>query len=128
LIVFAPGLVLETHLRMSGSWQLYAPGERWRKPAHLARVVIGVENAVGVCFSAPIVRTYPASQDRLAHLGPDLTVDGADIAVAVERFALLDPDCEIGVALLDQRVACGVGNVFKSEVLFAATASSNVAG
>jgi endonuclease-8 len=30
-----------------------------------------------------------------------------------------DPSSEVGVVLLDQRVACGVGNVYKSEVLHA---------
>ena len=120
LIAFSPGLVLETHLRMTGSWHLYEAGSRWRKPAHLARVVIGVEGWEAVCFSAPVVRTHPATRDPLAHLGPDLTVPGVDLRVAAERFELLDPATEIGVALLDQRVACGVGNVFKSEVLHAA--------
>ena len=58
----------------------------------------------------------------LAHLGPDLTppdVTDADIDVAVDRMAACAaPDDEIGAVLLDQRVACGVGNVYKSEVLF----------
>lgn len=31
----------------------------------------------------------------------------------------LEPSTEVGVALLDQRVACGVGNVFRCEVLWA---------
>ena len=29
-------------MRMTGSWHLYRPGERWRKPAHLARAVVEV--------------------------------------------------------------------------------------
>ena len=32
----ATNLVLRTHLRMTGSWHLYRPGEAWRKPARLA--------------------------------------------------------------------------------------------
>src|SRR6185369_11024252 len=31
-------LILRTHLRMTGSWHLYRPGEAWRKPARQARV------------------------------------------------------------------------------------------
>ena len=120
LVMISPGLVLETHLRMTGSWHLYESGSRWRKPAHLARAIIGVEGWEAVCFSAPVVRTYPATRDLLGHLGPDLAVPGVDLGVAARRFALLDPSTEIGVALLDQRVACGVGNVFKSEILHAA--------
>ena len=31
LIHFDGGLMLRTHLRMTGSWHLYRDGERWRK-------------------------------------------------------------------------------------------------
>ncbi|MFM8015982.1 MAG: DNA-formamidopyrimidine glycosylase family protein, partial [Actinomycetota bacterium] len=41
-IVWDDGVVLHTHMRMTGSWHVYHPGERWRKPPHRARVVIGV--------------------------------------------------------------------------------------
>jgi endonuclease VIII len=34
-------------------------------------------------------------------------------------MGLVDPTTEVAVALLDQRVAAGVGNVYKSEVCFA---------
>jgi endonuclease VIII len=38
---------------------------------------------------------------------------------ALRRLDRLNPDTEIGVALLDQRVAGGIGNVYRSEVAFA---------
>ncbi|MDB5068849.1 MAG: glycosylase, partial [Chloroflexi bacterium] len=44
----SPTLVLHSHMRMTGAWHLYAPGERWRKPAHRARAVLEVEGAVAV--------------------------------------------------------------------------------
>jgi endonuclease-8 len=127
LVHFDGGLTLQTHMRMTGSWHLYRPGERWRKGAHLARVVIEVDDWVAVCFSAPTVRTYRRDVGAVAaptaHLGPDLCradLTDADIDECVERMAVLaDPADEIGAVLLDQRVACGVGNVYKSEVLFA---------
>ena len=49
-------LVLHSHMRMTGAWHLYAPSERWRRPAHRARVVLEVEDAVAVCFDAPVVQ------------------------------------------------------------------------
>ncbi|QGG96364.1 Fpg/Nei family DNA glycosylase [Actinomarinicola tropica] len=122
MVRFSGGIVLQTHLRMTGSWHLYARGERWRKPPHLARVVLEVPDAVAVCFSAPVVRTHLGEReasDAVAHLGPDLCRADADIDEAVARMARLDPGTEIGVALLDQRVAAGIGNVYKSEVLWA---------
>jgi endonuclease-8 len=122
LIHFDDGLSLHTHLRMNGSWHLYRPGMPWRKSPGAARVVLEVDSAVAVCFSAPVVEilSEPHRHPALAALGPDLAREGADIGEAVARMErLLPPDREIGDVLLDQRVACGVGNVYKSEVLFA---------
>ena len=119
LIEFADGTVLRTHMRMSGSWHVYQSGERWRKPAHLARAVVEIEGWAAVCFAAPVVELERAqsSAARVAHLGPDLTsldVSDADIERGVDRM----PAGEIGSVLLDQRVAAGIGNIFKSETLF----------
>lgn len=124
LIGFGDGTVLHTHLRMSGSWHIYRPGERWRKPPRHARVVLETEDAVAVCFSAPVVELLRARDlDRhpaLAALGPDLCRPEPDLDEVLRRLEeLLDPGTEIGIALLDQRVASGIGNVYKSEVLFA---------
>ena len=122
LIAFDDGTTLQTHLRMTGSWHLYRRGDRWAKPVHLARVVIETAESTAVCFSAPVVRSHRGDgADRaIGHLGPDLCRPGADIDVAVENMARLsDADTEIAVALLDQRVASGIGNVYKSEVLWA---------
>lgn len=125
LIRFDDGTTLETHLRMSGSWHLYQRGERWRKPAHLARAVVEVDHWVAVCFSAPVVRTRPTPVDGdgpapLDHLGPDLCLPDPDLDAAVANLArYADADTEIHESLLDQRVAAGIGNVYKSEVLWA---------
>jgi endonuclease-8 len=121
LIRFADGLVLRTHMRMTGSWHLYRTGERWRRPAATARAIVEVEGWVAVCFSAPLVEltTADATGARLAHLGPDLTEPDADIDTAAARMAAVAPGTEVKDALLDQRVAAGVGNAWASETLFA---------
>jgi endonuclease-8 len=118
--------VLRTHLRMTGRWDLYRPGERWRRPGHLARAVIEVDGAVAVCFAAPVVELTRAADgtatDRLPgvdHLGPDLCREDADLAAAVANMAAADPAEAVAEVLLDQSVAAGVGNVYKSEVLWA---------
>lgn len=117
LVAFEGGLVLDTHMGMSGSWHLYERGRRWRKPAHLARVVIEVDGFSAVCFSAPTVRLGGPS-DSIA-VGPDLCDPGADLAECVRRLRGMPPGTELAEALLDQRVFAGVGNVYKSEVCFA---------
>ena len=124
LVRFDDGTLLRTHMRMTGSWHLYEQGQRWQKPAHLARALVEVPGWVAVCFSAPVVELEHerTGGPAIAHLGPDLAaphVTDADLDACVERLnALAQPDDEIGALLLDQRIACGVGNIWKSETLW----------
>lgn len=123
LVRFADGHVLDTHMGMTGSWHLYERGARWRTPRHLARVVLEVDGWTAVCFAAPTVRLVAgesAARAVTAHLGPDLCRDDADLDVVVARMASVPaPTTGIAEVLLDQRVAAGIGNVYKSEVLWA---------
>jgi endonuclease-8 len=124
LIDFEGGLTLRTHLRMTGSWHLYRTSERWRQPRHLARAIIETDDGwCAVCFAAPVVETFHRQAPLpppLARLGPDLCDPEVDLDAILTRFAALaDPDAEIGSLLLDQRIAAGVGNVYKSEACFA---------
>jgi endonuclease-8 len=123
LIRFDNGLELRTHLRMNGSWHRYRPGERWRRPPGRARLVLEVPGAVAVCFDAPVVELLEqraeALHPSLGALGPDLLAADFDADEAVRR--LRDPSrarLEIAAALLDQRALAGIGNVYKSEVLW----------
>jgi endonuclease-8 len=123
LIRFDGGLEIRTHLRMNGSWHRYRPGERWRRPAARARLVIEVPGAVAVCFDAPIVELLEqraeALHPSLGRLGPDLLAPDFDADEAVRR--LRDPSragFAIAVALLDQRALAGIGNVYKNEILW----------
>jgi endonuclease-8 len=126
LIHFDNGLVLRTHLGMRGSWHRYAPGERWQRPPSRARIVLETESAVAVCFDAPTVELFDgraeAIHPKLAALGPDLmAADFGDESLAEAIRRLRDPSrasLTIAEALLDQRAMAGVGNVYKSEVLF----------
>ena len=121
LVRFSGGACLHTHQGMRGSWHLYRPSGAWRQKASRARVVIEVQDAVALCLLSPVVEVLsPAETARhpaLARLGPDLLKPDFETAFAHrrlrERGAL-----EIGVALLDQTALAGIGNVFKSEVLF----------
>jgi endonuclease-8 len=123
-IVFDDGMVLHTHMRMTGSWHVYRPGEKWRKDPSKLRVGLEVPEWIAVCFSAPVVEVYRETDRRrhpgLGSLGPDLCQPEPDLALAVERWGQFSIDnTSVADALLDQRVAAGVGNVYKSEVLWA---------
>lgn len=122
LVWFAPSdLALHTHMMLRGSWHTYRPGERWRKPAHQARAVLEVADAVAVCFAAPVcallARTEVDRHPALAGLGPDALDPAPDLAEARRRLDA-GPRRAVGEALLDQRVLAGPGNVFRCEVLF----------
>jgi endonuclease-8 len=123
LISFDNGLALRGHLRMYGSWHVYAPGERWKRPEHEARLVLEVANAVVVNFSAPVIELIEeralAVHAPVANLGPDLLDDAFDVEEALRR--LRDPSraaLTIGDAIMDQRALAGAGNIWKHESLF----------
>jgi endonuclease VIII len=123
LIRFAtdPAVALHTHMGMTGSWHLYRPGSRWRKPEHLARVVIDTADVVAVCFTAPTVRWLregeEAALEVLAGLGPDVLSPTFDAAEALRRLRAR-PRLSIAAALLDQRALSGIGNIYRSEALY----------
>jgi len=119
-------LVLRTHMRMHGSWHIYRPGERWQRPRHELRILIETQPYVAVAFAVPVAEFVPAGtiehEGVVAELGPDLLSDTFDTTEACARLAAR-PDTAIADALLDQRALAGIGNVFKSEALFAARVS-----
>jgi endonuclease-8 len=127
LIRFDNGLELRTHLRMTGSWHRYRPGERWRRPESRARLVLEVPGAVAVCFDAPVVELFEtraaAIHPTLSRLGPDLLDPAWSPGHAAEaRRRLRDPArvaLTISEGLLDQRALAGIGNIWRNETLFA---------
>jgi endonuclease-8 len=112
-------LTIHSHLKMEGTWQVYPPGGRWRKPGFTARCVLRTARADAVGFSLGIVEVVrTADEDTIVgHLGPDLLGPDWDPAEA-ERRILTAPDVPIGVALLDQDNLAGIGNVYRCEACF----------
>ena len=122
LMAFSGDLILRTHMRMNGSWHVYPAGERWRRPARDMRILIETAAAVAVGFNIPVAEFLTARElethRQLRRLGADLLADRFDaerVTAAIRERR--DPIAEV---LLDQRVLAGIGNVFKSEILFLA--------
>lgn len=117
------GLCLRSHLGLYGSWHRYRQGQPWLKPERQAALVLEADGWVYVCFNAREVELLSVSgfelRDQRGRLGPDLTreIPGAE-ALRARALALLPPEAPLVDLLLDQRVACGIGNVYKSELLF----------
>lgn len=118
------GWCLSTHLGLYGSWHRYRPRESWQKPRARAGLVIAVPDWVYVCFSPREVSLCRcegfAAGDRRRRLGPDLARIAPAVLSGIHARAveLADWDTPLVDLLLDQRIACGIGNVFKSEVLY----------
>jgi endonuclease-8 len=112
-------LTIHSHLKMEGTWQVYPPGGRWRKPGFTARCVLRTATADAVGFSLGILEVVRTSEEDtvVGHLGPDLLGPDWDLAEA-ERRIRSAPDIPVGVALLDQRNLAGIGNIYRCEACF----------
>jgi len=121
LMHFSGDLVLRTHMRMNGSWHIYRRGEKWQRPRRDMRVVIATEEFEAVGFSIPDAELIAARDlrrhDDLRKLGPDLLASTFDGEEALRRLRERG-ETAISDALLNQRIVAGIGNVYKSEVLF----------
>jgi endonuclease VIII len=126
IIDFSGDLHLRTHMRMNGSWHIYKPGERWRKRHSDMRIVIETDAWVAVAFNVPVAEFHDAGslarQDDLRNIGPDLLGETFDLDEAMQRIRTRENE-EIADVLLNQRVVAGIGNEYKSEVLFVARIS-----
>jgi endonuclease VIII len=109
---------LIVHLGMYGRWRQQARGTR---SSRAASVRIETEAAVFVCTRARradlVASRWESRHPGLERLGPDLLDDECDMTAIVAR-ARRSPAPTVGELLLDQRVAAGIGNVYKSEALF----------
>ncbi|MFC7885787.1 DNA-formamidopyrimidine glycosylase family protein [Streptomyces sp. NPDC057376] len=114
------GLTVHSHLRMDGSWKVFAAGRRWSGgPAHQIRAVLGTADRTAVGYRLPVLEILRTADEGRAvgHLGPDLLGPDWDPDRALANL-LGDPARTLGEALLDQRNLAGIGNVYKCELCF----------
>jgi endonuclease-8 len=122
IMQFSGDLVLLTHMLMSGSWHIYKPGEKWQSRPIDMRIVVKTDEIWAVAFNVPIAEFHTADtlrrREGFRSLGQDVLSAEFDSSQSVT--SLRDrADLEVGVALLNQSIMAGLGNVFKSEVCFA---------
>ena len=119
------GVILHTHMRMSGSWHLYRSGESWQRPHHQLRALIEVAGLGGGVLQRPGRRDVPPCPTPAAtpgSAGSDPTCAGStptSSAASSCCWPTTTPTPAVAEVLLDQRVFCGVGNVYRCEVLWA---------
>ena len=102
---------MRTHLGMTGRWDVYTSDAPWRTTEGKARVVLRTAAAVAVCFPTGAIVT------GLGRLGPDLATDQPDLVEVIDRVRTSGAPTMADL-LLDQTAASGIGNVYKSEVLY----------
>ncbi len=116
---FEGDLVVHSHLRMTGTWGVYAPGRRWGRSPRLAWLVLERSGHQVVQFNGPVLELLTESRtrfdQRLTALGPDILAREFDAGRFLARLRADDYTRGIGDALLDQRNVAGIGNLWKSE-------------
>jgi len=119
------GAYARVHLGMYGRMRFYdrTAGETAlarQSPGRVSLALVTID-AVFLWLGARTVeispRRAPMRGQAIASLGPDVLADDFDSRLTASR-ARLHSSRTIADVLLDQRVAAGIGNVYKSEVLF----------
>jgi len=118
LLGFEGGLVLRSHLRMSGRWQVRARDSR--PLAGTPWLVLQAPEHEAVLWNGPVLELTGRAVRRL---GPDILAEPPDLARMVENLRREHPRRELGDALLDQRLVAGIGNLWKAEALWRARVS-----
>jgi len=110
---------IHSHLKMEGSWEIYRDGARWRHPVWQARGILGVPGVVTVGFLLGELEVVPRERENeiVGYLGPDILGSDWDADIAVRNLCA-DPERPVGLALLDQRIIAGLGNVYRNELCF----------
>lgn len=117
-------VTVHSHLKMEGVWHVMRRGERWRRPAFEARMVLETTategapwQAVGFALGELELVARDAEDEVVGYLGPDPLGPDFDRDEALRRLTS-DPARPIGLALLDQRNIAGFGNDYRNELLF----------
>lgn len=117
LLHFEGGIVLRSHLRMTGRWRVFARDE----PIFgLPWLVLRGERYAGALFNGPVLELDRSVARRL---GPDILAEPPDFDAMLARLRSADQRHAVGVALLDQRLVAGIGNMWKAEALWGARVS-----
>jgi endonuclease VIII len=116
LLRFEGGIVVRSHLRMSGRWQVRPRGARLAGRPWL--VLRGAEREA-VLWNGPVLEL----DDRaIRGLGPDILSEPPDVDAMIANLRR-DPRRCLGDAVLDQRLVAGIGNLWKAEALWEARVS-----
>ena len=111
LLRFEGGVVVRSHLRMTGRWRLEPRGRaRTGRPW----LVLRGEAYEGVLWNGPVLTVESRNVRRL---GPDVLSESFDVDAVVARLRAAG-ERWLGEALQDQRLVAGIGNMWMAETLW----------
>jgi endonuclease VIII len=118
LLHFDGGVVVHSHLRMSGRWRVRRLDDRaWCGAPWL---VLRGSEWEATQWNGPVLGLGRGVVDRL---GPDLLAADTAVAEIVLRVRRADQTRLVGETLVDQRVVAGIGNTWLAEALWYACVS-----
>ena len=119
LLIRAGEYTIHSHLKMEGSWHVYKDETRWRRPAWQARAILRVDGWTAVGFELGLLEIVATAEEDsiVGYLGPDLLGPDWDADLALANLTA-EPTRAVGLALLDQRVMAGLGNVYRNELCY----------
>ena len=112
LLHFEGGVVVRSHLRMSGRWRLERRGA---KRVGTPWLVLRGREHEGVLWNGPVLEVERRPVRR--RLGPDVLAEEFDagrVLAAIRRHG----DRYLGEALQHQRLVAGIGNMWMAEALW----------
>jgi endonuclease VIII len=112
ILRFEGGVVLRSHLRVSGRWTVARAGGR---RAGTPWLVLRGERAEGVLWNGPVLELHTRG---LARLGPDILQRPPRIDAMLARMRTADQTLWFGETLLDQSLVAGIGNMWLAETLW----------
>jgi endonuclease VIII len=117
LFRFEGGVVLRSHLRMSGRWSVRPlasgrTGTPW--------LVLAGDQVEGVLWNGPVLELHTRN---IARLGPDILERPPRIEDMLARMRVADQTRWLGETLLDQSLVAGIGNMWLAEALWRAELS-----
>jgi endonuclease-8 len=117
LLRFEGGVVLRSHLRMSGRWTVRprATGVRGRP-----WLVLRGSALEAVLWGGPVLELHARA---LARLGPDILARPPDLEAMLALLRRADPTRPLAETLQDQTLVAGIGNMWAAETLWDARLS-----
>jgi endonuclease VIII len=117
LLRFEGGVVVRSHLRMTGRWTIRPRDSRPLRGRPW--LVLRGEQKEALLWNGPVLELHDRATRRL---GPDILAEPPDLEAMLANLRR-QPAHAVGDALLNQRLVAGIGNAWKAEVLWHASVS-----